>query len=165
MASRMRRLIDYFGLAEPASESRTVGEILADCQALYLPVAELKGVSLLVDARGAEALRIEADLSRLVLTTLLSLAVRSATAGQKVVLDATAQGPNAVAFELEMPDLAMPAHFERFEPPEHAGQYDAGTLETFWTCLGLARRIGGSISIVKATSGRSATVRFECVHE
>ncbi len=162
MALRMRRLIDYFGLAEPASEPRTVGEILAECAALYLPVAQLKGVSLQVDAGGTESLHIDADLSQLVLTTLLSLAVRSATAGQNVTLAAAAQGPKTVAFELRMPELDVPVHFERFEPPEHAGHYDPGTLETFWTCLGLARRVGGSLSIIKAASGPSATVRFEC---
>lgn len=165
MALRMRRLIDYFGLAEPATEHRTVGAILAECRALYVPVAQLRGVALLVNGGTCEALRVEAEVSPLVLTTLLSLAVRSAAPGQSVTLDAIEHGPGGVAFKLQLPDLQVPPNFERFEPPEHNGHYDPGTLETFWTCLGLARRIGGSLSIAQAASGLGATARFECVHD
>ena len=164
MAQRMRRLIDYFGLAEPSAAQRTVGDVLAECRALYQPVAQLKGVSLLVDARDAEPLQIEADISPLVLTTLLSLAVRTATPGQSVTLDATEHESNGVVFALKLPELEVPQHFERFEPPEHGGHYDPGTLETFWTCLGLARRIGGSLAIGKLATGAGATVRFQCAH-
>jgi signal transduction histidine kinase len=162
MALRMRRLVDYFGLPEPASAQLTVGEILAECGALYLPVAELKGVSLRVEAGAVEPLRIEAEVAPLVLTTLTSLAVRTAARGQSVTLEATEHSPNAVAFELRLPNLEVPQHFERFEPPEHGGHYDPGTLEALWTCLGLAHRVGGSLSIVQAGSPPSATVRFEC---
>lgn len=165
MAVRMRRLIEYFGLAEPAAEHRTVGAILAECQALYLPMARLKGVLLRVDAGDAEPLSLEGELSSLVLTTLLSLGVRTAAPGQSVTLDATQHGPSVVAFQLQLPNLEVPAHFERFEPPEHGGRYDPGTLESFWTCLGLARRIGGSLSIANPDSARVANARFECTHD
>ncbi len=170
MALRMRRLIDYFGLAEPASEHRTVGEILADCRALYLPVAQLRGVALRVgtgnvEALRVEALRIEAEVSPLVLTMLLSLAVRTAAPGQNVTLDATEHGLDGVAFDVTLPNLQVPQHFERLEPPEHGGHADPGTLETFWTCLGLAQRIGGSLSIAQAVSVPGSTVRLACAHD
>jgi len=165
MAQRMRRLIEYFGLNEPLSEHRAIGTVLAECQDLYLPVAELKGVSLVVQAHGVEHLHIEAEVSALVLTTLLSLGVRKTAPGQSITLSAAAHGTGCVAFELSVPDLEVPHHFERFEPPEHGIRYDPGTLETCWTCLGLARRIGGWLSIVKAASGPGATLHFVCAHD
>jgi signal transduction histidine kinase len=165
LALRIRRLIDYFGMAEPAVARRSVGELLGECEALYRPVAELKGVLLQVSAQGVEPLRIEASLSQLALTTLLSLGIRTATAGQTVSVLATEQGPKTVAFDLGLPGLAPPpANFERLEPPEHGQRYDAGALETFWICLGLARRIGGSLSLAPAADAAGVTVRFECAH-
>ncbi len=164
LALRIRRLIDYFGLAEPPPERRSVGEILADCVALYRPIAELKGVALDLHAGGVEPLRIEASVSPLVLTTLLSLGVRTTTAGQRISLSATEHGPKTVAFELALPGLELPpANFERLEPPEHGLRYEAGALESLWICLGLARRIGGALTVTAAT-GTGVTVRFECDH-
>jgi signal transduction histidine kinase len=165
MAQRMRRLIEYFGVSEPPSEPRGVGAVLAECQALYSPVAELKGVSLLIEPRGVEHLYIEPDVSELVLTSLLSLGVRKTAPGQSITLSAVAHGIRSILFELALPNLEVPHNFERFEPPEHGISYDPGTLETCWTCLGLARRIGGSLSIVKAASGPGATVHFVCAHD
>ncbi len=164
LALRIRRLIDYFGLAEPARTRRSVGEILDECQALYGPVAELKGVTLVVTRQPSEPLRIEGELVPLVLTTLLSLGVRTSVAGQTVSLNVTEHGPKTVLFELHLPGLDVPKNFERLEPPEHGVRYDPGALEAFWTCLGLARRLGGALHVVPASSGTGVTVRFECDH-
>ena len=165
LALRIRRLIDYFGMADPSDLRRSVGEVLDECVALYRPVAEVAGVTLHVSVQGVEPLRIEASVPPLVLTTLLSLAIRSTAAGKTVQLNATEHGPKTVVFELTMPDLpAPPSNFERLEPPEHSLRYDAGALETFWICLGLARRIGGTLSIEKALAPVGVTVRFECAH-
>ncbi len=122
-------------------------------------------MTLQVSAQGVEPLRVQASVPPLVLTTLLSLAIRSSAAGRTIQLNATEHGPKTVAFELTMPDLpAPPANFERLEPPEHTLRYDAGALETFWICLGLARRIGGSLSVAKGADPVGVTVRFECAH-
>ncbi len=164
LALRIRRLIDYFGLAEPARERRSVGEILDECQALYGPVAGLKGVTLAIARQHTEPLRIEAELVPLVLTTLLSLGVRTSVAGQTISLNVSEHGPKTVLFELHLPGLEVPKNFERLEPPEHGIRYDPGTLEAFWTCLGLARRLGGALHVVEATSGGGVAVRFECDH-
>lgn len=165
LALRIRRLIDYFGMADPSDLRRPVGEILGECDALYRPIAEVAGVSLQVTGQEVDSLRIEASVPPLVLTTLLSLAVRSTAAGKTIQLTATEHAPKTVAFELVMPDLpAPPANFERLEPPEHSLRYDAGALETFWICLGLARRIGGALTVEKASTPLGVTVRFECAH-
>jgi signal transduction histidine kinase len=165
LAMRIRRLIDYFGMAEPSHLRRSVGEVLDECVALYGPIAEVAGVTLQVSADGVEPLQLEASVPPLVLTTLLSLAVRSTAAGKIIQLNATEHGPKTVVFELTLPDLpAPPTNFERLEPPEHSSRYDAGALETFWICLGLARRIGGGLSLEKALAPVGVTVRFECAH-
>jgi signal transduction histidine kinase len=165
MAGRVRRLIEYFGLGAPSPERRAVGAVLAECRELYLPLAEYQGVDLSVHADEVELLLIEADVAPLVLTSLLSLALQATSPGQAVSLHASARGPRSVAFELRLPALEVPAHFERFEPPDDTGDEDPGTLETLWTCLGLARRLGGSLAVAQVDSGKSATVRFVCGHD
>jgi two-component system, NtrC family, sensor kinase len=166
LAMRIRRLIDYFGMAEPTAARRSLGEVLDECAALYCPIAEAAGVTLHVSPQGLEPLQLEASVPPLVLTTLLSLAVRSTSAGQTIRLTALEHGPKSVIFEMTLPGLpAPPASFERLEPPEHSLRYDAGALETFWICLGLARRIGGGLALEKADAPVGVTARFECPHD
>ncbi len=165
LALRIRRLIDYFGLTEPTAADKPLGEVLLEAQALYEVVAQSKDVALEVAPHGLEALKVDGSLAPLVLTTLLSLAVRTASAGQKVTLAVSESGPQIVAIELGCPGLEQPPKsFERLEPPEHGLRYDAGTLETLWVCLGLARRLGGGLAVTPAASGAGVTVRFDCAH-
>jgi hypothetical protein len=126
-------------------------------------VAELKGVALQVSAQGIEPLRVDGALVPLVLTTLLSLGLHSTASGQSISLGASERGPKTIVFELSAPGLdAPPKNFERLDPPEHGQRYDASALETLWTCLGLARRMGGGLEVVPAASGVGVTIRFEC---
>lgn len=166
LALRIRRLIDYFGLPEPSSERQTVGNVLDECRALYAPIAEKNGVSLTVGAGGLESLRIQGAVASLVLTTLLALGVRSASAGQSISLQTLERGPRSLVFELVLPGVdAPPKGFERLEPPEHGLRYDASVLETFWACLGLARRLGGGLEVAGVEAGSGVVIRFECVHD
>jgi two-component system, NtrC family, sensor kinase len=163
LSRRIRRLVDYFGLPAPPAGRRTVGEILDECAALYRPIAELKGISLRLCAEGAEGLVMEAALSPLVLTTLLSLGIRRGTAGQCISVEASEQGAHSLTFELTLPGFAAPpANFERLEPPERGTPYDPDALEALSVCLGLARRLGGGLSIPKAPPGVGMTLCFEC---
>jgi signal transduction histidine kinase len=164
LAMRIRRLIDYFGLQEPPGEERGVSHILEDCLAAYRPVAERKGVSIEVSAQGVESMRVDGAVVPLVLTTLLSLALRTTPKGAAVSLLASERGPKALAFEIGMPGLDAPVtRFDRLEPPEHGERYDAGALEAFWVCLGLARRIGGGLEVTKAPES-GVIVRFDCAY-
>jgi len=166
LALRIRRLIEYFGLAEPSSARRTVVDVLDECQSLYGPIAEKIGVSLSASAGGLESSRVPGAVVSLVLTTLLSLGVRTAKAGQSISLRALERGPNSLVFELVLPGVdAPPKSFERLEPPEHGLRYDASVLETFWVCLGLARRGGGGLEVAGAEATPGVVVRFECVHD
>lgn len=165
LALRIRRLIDYFGLSEPTAADKPLGDVLAEAQALYGVVAQSKGVVLEAPPHGLDALKVDGALTPLVLSTLLSLAVRTASAGQRVTLAVSERGPQLAAIELGCPGLEVPPKsFERLEPPEHGLRYDAGTLETLWVCLGLARRNGGGLEVTKASSGPGVTVRFDCAH-
>jgi signal transduction histidine kinase len=165
LALRIRRLIDYFSLVEPRAKPGSVGDVLEECRRLYGPVSEHLGVGLSFSAQGVEPCRVESSLASLVLTTLIALGVRTTAAGQSIEVRATEHGPRTVRFELLLPGLeAPPKNFERLDPPEHGQRYDAGALETLWTCLGLARRAGGSLDVVKAESGAGVTIRFECAH-
>jgi signal transduction histidine kinase len=165
LAQRIRRLIDYFGMGEPQAGSCSVGDMLEECSTLYGPIAHAKGVELNFSAQGLEALKVDDTPTALVLTTLLSLAVRTAKSGATVSLSVAERGPRTLGFELTLPGLSsLPKNFERFEPPEQAVRYDAGTLETFWLCLGLARRAGGSLEGVVAgpSPGDVPSVRYQC---
>jgi signal transduction histidine kinase len=164
LAMRIRRLIDYFGLAEPGAPDKALGELVEETRALYAPIAESKGVALEVATHGLEALKVEGGFAPLVLSTLLSLALRTAVAGQTVTLTLAERGPQLVSLELGCPGLEPPPKsFERLEPPEHGLRYDAGTLETLWVCLGLARRSSGALEVTPVADG-GVTVRFDCVH-
>jgi signal transduction histidine kinase len=165
LALRIRRLIDYFGLAEPAPLPRSVGEVLEDCRQLYAPMAQHLGVGFELQTQGVEPCRVESKLASLVMSTLLSLGMRTTKPGQTVSLKATEHGPKTVRFELSLPGLdAPPKNFERLDPPEHGQRYDAGALEVLWTCLGLARRAGGALDVVTSESGTGVTIRFDCSH-
>jgi len=163
LSVRIRRLIDYFGLPEAPAGRRTVSEILDECSELYQPIAEHKGISLRICGEGVEAVLIEATISPLLLTTLLSLGLRTTAVGQCIHLDAIARGASTLRFELAFPGIqAPPPHFERLEPPEQGERYDPDALEVLSICSGLARRIGGGLSIVPNPSGAGMTVCFEC---
>jgi signal transduction histidine kinase len=165
LSQRIRRLIDYFGLAESTAEPRALAEVLDDCLALYRPVAEQQGVTLQVSASELSTARIDASLVLLVMTTLLSLAIRTAEAGAVVSVTSSERGPKALLLELNAPGLPPPpGRLDRLEPPEPGVRYDAGALETLWLCLGLAKRSGGSFDVVAATSGAGSTLRLECGH-
>ena len=165
MALRVRRLIEYFGLGAPSPERRPVGAVLAECRELYLPLADIQQIRLSIEAAEVEQLLIEADVAPLVLSSLLSLALQATPRGQAVSLKAAARGAHSVKFELALPVLEVPKHFERFEPPEDIGPQDPGTLETLWTCLGLARRLGGTLDAKGADGAAGASVRFVCGHD
>lgn len=163
LALRIRRLIDYFGLQDLPEAQRSVAEVLEACLDSYGPVAELKGVRLEVNAASVEAMRVDDGIVSLVLTTLLSLGVRTCPTGQTVGISVSERGPKLLAFEFQMPGLDAPiSRFDRLEPPEHGERYDAGALESLWVCLGLSRRVGGGLEVQKNGAASGVIVRFDC---
>lgn len=165
LSLRIRRLIDYFGLQEAPAGRRAVSEVLDECAGLYAPIAEHKGISLRLRCEGVEAVLIEATISPLLLTTLLSFGLRTTAAGQCIHLDASPRGPSALQFELALPGIQPPPpNFERMEPPDQGERYDPDALEVLSICAGLARRIGGALSILPNAPGAGMTICFACEH-
>jgi signal transduction histidine kinase len=165
LSQRIRRLVDYFALAEPPSDQQPLAKVFAECRALYAPVAEGKGVVLDLKAGEFEDSRVEGALLPLLLTTLLSLAIRSATPGRRVELNAGERGPRKLLLSLNLPGVALPpGRLDRLDPPEHGVTYDVGVLETLWICTALARRLGGALEVVPAESGEGVTLHLECPH-
>jgi signal transduction histidine kinase len=164
LSQRIRRLVDYFALAEAPTDQQPLGSVLAECEALYAPVAAERGVTLELRAIELEELRVEGALLPLLLTTLLSLAIRTARAGSKVEMNVTERGPRKLAISLGLPEVTVPSgRYDRLDPPEHGVDYDVGVLETLWICTALARRLGGGLEVVAAESGGVALL-LECPH-
>lgn len=162
LSLRIRRLIDYFGLPDAPAGHRSVSNVLSECSDLYLPIAELRGISLRISGEGVESAAMEATISPLLLTTLLSLAVRTTAAGQCIRLEASPEGASGLQFELSLPRIQVPLpQFERLDPPEHGQLHDPDALEVLSICSDLARRIGGGLSI-QNLPGAGMTVRFGC---
>src|SRR3982750_1130039 len=61
LALRIRRLIDYFGLAEVPVPERALTQVLDECVAIYRPIAQLKGITLELKATGIETFRVDAS--------------------------------------------------------------------------------------------------------
>jgi signal transduction histidine kinase len=166
LSLRIRRLIDYFGMSEPESGPRTVADVLAECLALYRPVAERKGVFIEAVNHVSQTAKVDGWLAPLVLTTLFSLATRTSREGQVIAATVVEREPKSVVFELGLPGLtAPPGPLDRLDPPEYGVQYDVGALETLWICSALSRRIGGGLELGEPAEGRTGvTLRVVCAH-
>jgi two-component system NtrC family sensor kinase len=165
LSQRIRRLIDYFGLVDATPDPRPLLEVLAESVALYGPVAAEKGISIEVRNQDVGSMRIDHSVSQLVLTTLLSLAMRTTPAGGAVSISAVENGSKTVLFELGLPGVAVPPNrVDRLEPPEHGVLYDADAMEVLSICLGLARRGGGGLDVQPAANGAGVMIRFECAY-
>ena len=165
LSQRIRRLVDYFALAEPRTQPQPLGNVLAECRALYAPVAAARDVSFEVDVGRLEEQRVEGSLLPLLLTTLLSLAIRTAPPGVSVTLTASERGPTRLALSLSLPGIELPpGRLDRLDPPEHGVRYDVSALETLWICTALARRLGGGLEVVASESGQGVTSHLECPH-
>jgi len=162
LSLRIRRLVDYFGLAEPRLGPRSLGEVLVECEQLYGPIARGKGIRLEMRSGELDAQRVDGSLMPVVLTTLLSLAIGSAAAGAEIELSVSERGPKRLLFELAVPGLALPpGRLDRLDPPEPGVSYDVGAFETLWICQGLARRLGGTLEVMAASSGQGIAVQLE----
>ena len=165
LSLRIRRLVDYFALAEPPSDQQPLGKVLEECRSLYAPVAAERSVVLELSAGELEDSKVEGALLPLLLTTLLSLAIRSAKAGDKVELATSERGPRKLTLALSLPGVAVPpGRLDRLDPPDHGVTYDVGVLETLWICTALARRLGGALEVVAADTGEGTTLHLECPH-
>jgi signal transduction histidine kinase len=168
LAQRIRRLIEYLGVPETAVEPRSAKSITDEALALYGPVAEARNVQIQCSVDEVEGLNVDSQPALLVLTCLLSLATRTSSPGGVIRLAVAEYTARSVIFEVLLPGLSGPLNrIDRLDPPDQ-GTVDSDVTQVLSICLGIARRGGGGIEIVRSDeiAQRDATegllVRFEC---
>jgi signal transduction histidine kinase len=161
LAQRVRRLIEYLTAPEPSSESRSVEHIVADALSLYGPVAAQRGVEVRAPLGPLPDALVDGMSTLVVLTSLLSLALRIGHRGEVIKMNLTGGGA-MVVFELAVPGMDLPkVRIDRLEPPEEDGRIDADRLQALSVCFAIARRNGGNVDVV-ADPPQGALIRFEC---
>ena len=163
LAERIRRLIDYLTVPEPRPEPRAADLVVRDALALYGPIAHEHGVDVQVTPEEAlPSLPIEGTSALIVLTSLLSLALRFAPRGSTVELRVEPGSERGVIFEVRVPGLEPPrARLDRLDPPDEEDGESAELLQLLSLCYAMARRQGGKLDVVADDPSRAA-LRFEC---
>jgi len=161
LAERVRQLIDALTAPEFVPRFSPADSVLREAFELYQPIAAQHGVALVATARIAPTRTIDAAPATVVLTSLLSLAIRKATPGTEVLVGAevTAAG---VEFSLAIPRLDLTdVRIDRLEPPAHAAPDLIDPLQVLAVCFAVAHRYGGTFEVARAPE--PATVRFGCL--
>lgn len=162
LAERIRKLLAYLTTPEGEPEPRAVAKILNDAIALYAPIAHFYGITLARAESEVPSATVEGNSAMVVLTSLLSLALRIAPPGSTFELEVTV-GDGHVAFDLAVPGLFPPrARLDRLDPPDDEDErFGAEHLQTLSVCHAIAKRTGGRIEVLPRSAERSV-IRFEC---
>jgi len=162
LAERIRRLIDYLTVPEPRPEPRSAALVVREAISLYAPVAAERGVGVQVTSATIPNAVVEGTSALVVLTSLMSLALRVAPRGASVELRVETTPSGSVLFELRVPGLEPPrARLDRLDPPDDEDGASAERLQLLSLCFAMARRQGGRLEVVAHESTRAA-IRFEC---
>lgn len=161
LAQRIRKLIDYLTSPEPEAAPQSVANLVADALSLYVPIAEQQGIELVASGEPPDSL-VEGNSAMIVLTSLLSLAVRAAPRGGSVELKFDTAPNHRVVFELSVPGFPLPnAPIDRLDPPEGKERVSAEHLQVLSVCHAICRRVDGKLEVV-AREGGQVVIRFEC---
>lgn len=162
LAERIRRLIDYLTIPDPRPELRQADAVVTEALALYEPIAAEHGVTILVTSPTLPTVLRDGTSALVVLTSLMSLALRVAPRGARVELCVEATAGNSVVFELRVPGLAPPrSRLDRLDPPDEQDAASAERLQLLSLCYAMARRQEGHLEVVPHGSTSSA-IRFQC---
>lgn len=161
LTQRIRRLIEYLNPPGYASERWTIRQLTSDVVSLYGPIAEQRGVNLTIaDQAVAEVLVEDGTTVMVLLTSLLSMALRAATAEATIEVSVTSN--SQPRFEVVMPGITPPrGRIDSMEPPEEPDPVGAEHLRTLAVCSALARRLGGQLEVAAADPGH-LRVQFTC---
>jgi signal transduction histidine kinase len=159
LADGLRQFVDYLTVEDRAGRrDQPAAEVVAELLRLVQPLARSRQVELLTDSAELGAANIdEQSLSNLV--ALLSWATRSAAAGSRIELRATAASGGAL-FELKVPGLVPPdvwrlEHFDARAPSEGSERYRVMAI-----CAAVARGQGGKLQAEALTPpGATATAQ------
>jgi signal transduction histidine kinase len=159
LAQRIRRLIEYLTPPDQAVEPRSVAEVLYDAISLYRPIAERRGVRLEEPERPLPEAQVDSTSGLIVLTSLLSLAVRVATVGAavRIGVDSVEYG---VRFDLAVPGMEPPQQrIDRLEPPDQGWGGSVDQLQVLSVSYAIAWRGGGRLEI-EPLEGSGARIRL-----
>jgi len=104
LAQRIRRLMEYVTSPEPDMEPLQVDILVAEALSLYEPIATRAGLQIASIDACPEAM-VDGTPTLVILTSLLSLAIRTAKAGERIELEIKAHGNDNIGFELTIPGL------------------------------------------------------------
>ena len=160
LADRVRHLIDALTAPELEPGFRPAVSVVTEAMQLYEPIAAQRGVGLSCSAEPRSSDEIDGASGLVVLTSLLSLATRTAAPGARILLDVEPTAPG-VRFSLTIPGLDLSdVRIDRLDPPAHAGPEIQDALQVLTVCYALAARHGGSLKVARGPA--PATVELEC---
>ena len=160
LAQRIRKLTEYVTSPEPDVEPLQLNALVAEALSLYEPIAARAGLQIVLIDTCPEAM-VDGTPTLVVLTSLLSLAVRTAKAGERIELEIKAYSNDNIGFELKIPGLDLPeARIDRLDPPDGDGG-NAEQLQVLSVCNAIARKHDGKLEVVSPTQGQMA-IQFEC---
>lgn len=161
LAQRIRRLIEYLTAPDQAIEPRSAANVLEEAVSLYRPIALRRGVRIEVPPPPLPDDTVDGTSALIVLTSLLSLALRAASPGEAVQLGLIALD-NGVAFELGVPGMDPPRErIDRLEPPEQDWRGSVDQLQVLHVCHAISLRSGGRLEI-QPREPSGALIRLSC---
>ena len=162
LAQRIRGLIEYLTVPEAPVEPWPVARVVDETVAICGPIAAGRGLGLSVEASSLPAGNLDGSSTILVLTSLLSLAMRSAESGTSIALGVSLAAPGSILFQFDVPGMEPPrGRIDRLEPPEDWQRSGADQLQVLSLCFAIARRHGGHVALEKRDSGGSV-VQLRC---
>jgi len=166
LASEVRRLIDYLTPPrldpEPLSISRVIDDVLSICR----PLAASRGASILRTGAEAPGSLPDGLSAVLVLTSVVSLAIRTLPPGgaPELRVESSLDSPGFARFRISGPGIARPpGRIDRLEPPPKGSEDgQPEVLEVLSTCLFIAERYNGTLRLDTDSSGGASLV-YECL--
>jgi two-component system, NtrC family, sensor kinase len=165
LAQRLRNFLQYLAPVEPGPDTRPVDALIGDAVSAYEPVARDRRLTLAVRPADLPQTPVERMSTLVGLTGVLSLALRSATAGSTVELDVDDRVAGTVAVRLFVAGLALPqVSFDGLEPPTQIAHGDGAVAERIQVlslCGAVVRRHGGRLEVIPAAP-MGSVIRLEC---
>ena len=164
LTQRVQRLIHYLTAPEPPHQARPTSVVVEDAMALYLPIAQEHGVGLDSPHTVMPDIEVEGTPTLMVLSALLSLAIRTACQGQVVELAVKeAVGEAGVLFSVWVPGMAAPrGPIDRMDPPEDYEPADVEREQLLAVCAAIAKKSGGRLEVLRDPEKDGATIQFRC---
>ncbi len=156
LAARVHALIGHLHERAPDVTPTSAATVVADCMALYGPIAAERRVEVSLDGDVPRAQLAEGTMATVVLTSVLSLALRHAAPATVITLRASKGDENATTFAIEAPSLQPPAGpVDRMEPPEARADRADDRLQVMSLAYSTAKRFGGALSVAARAEGGS----------